>query len=163
MGVPVFLDRCEFCQQSPTKKDAGIYTCTVKNTVGEANAKLTLNIEGDDEPEGNAPKFIQEPKILTSGEKVSVDFIAQSEAKPTVQWLYKGQEVRSSSNVVMKMESVKKEQYRGSMEILKITPALGGQYQVVVSNSFGKIQGNVNINVEGYVPSSRGNLFMRKF
>lgn len=136
------------CLQSPSKKDGGLYTCTVTNTVGEVHAKLTLNIEGDDEPEGEAPKFIQQPKITPNGDRVLVDFIAQSDSKPTVTWTYKGEEVRSSSNVIIKTETLKQQQYRGTMEIVKITPALGGQYQVQVANESGKIQGNVNLIVQ---------------
>ncbi|XP_055331451.1 twitchin-like isoform X3 [Paramacrobiotus metropolitanus] len=146
MEQDVFVHRLVI--ENPSKKDAGLYTCTVTNTVGEVNAKLTLNIEGDDEPAGEAPKFIQQPKITTSGERVLVDFIVQSDAKPNVSWTYKGEEVRSSSNVIIKTETLKQQQYKGTLEIVKITPALGGQYQVQVSNESGKIQGNVNLNVQ---------------
>ncbi|GAU87381.1 hypothetical protein RvY_00244-2 [Ramazzottius varieornatus] len=133
---------------NPSKKDAGIYSCTLKNSVGESTAKLTLNIEGEDEPEGDKPKFIQQPKITMDGERVLVDFITESQEKPTVVWTFKNTEIRTSSTYSIRMETVKTSQYRGVLEISRITPELGGQYQVTISNAFGKLQGNVNLNVE---------------
>ena len=82
------------------------------------------------------------------GERILVDFITESQEKPTVMWTFKNTEIRTSTTYSIRMETVKTSQYRGILEIPKITSDLGGQYQVTVSNAFGKLQGNVNLNVE---------------
>ena len=62
----------------------------MKNDHGESNAKLNLNIEGEPEPEGCAPTFVEKPRMESS---------VKADPKPSVIWTRESVTVKESSRI----------------------------------------------------------------
>ena len=73
----------------------------MKNDHGESNAKLNLNIEGEPEPEGCAPTFVEKPRMDSSvdGKKVFMHCKVKADPKPSVIWTRESVTDKESSRI----------------------------------------------------------------
>ena len=92
-----------------------------KNEFGEATANVNLNIESDPEPEpsGNAPIFIEKPKIKfeEGAGRVIMETLVKSDPKPTAKWSKEGVSIEGTSRVTTTIVKEKEHHYRIKMEL----------------------------------------------
>lgn len=92
----------------PTANDGGIYRCHAFNPFGESNAHITLNFKANENDRGFAPSFVEKPKIIPNklGTLITMKCRCRSKPKPTVKWMRKKQEVKSSNRVALEVKTV---------------------------------------------------------
>lgn len=85
--------------QEPTGSDAGKYKCVAMNQFGEATANVNLNIESEPEPKGQAPEFVEKPKIKweEGASRVIMEAIVKADPKPSSSWSKGGEIIVTSS------------------------------------------------------------------
>ena len=89
--------------QKPCADDGGDYKCMMKNEFGQLQAKLNLNIEAEPAavPQGQAPTFVEKPKIVTKEEGKLIMMIVRyrAEAQCECLWSFKETRLTESSTV----------------------------------------------------------------
>lgn len=86
----------------PGLEDSGLYKCNIKNTLGELNANLTLNIE-------IIPVIKEKPKVIKIIKKktVIVECKVLSKFAPDCTWFKEDNAVREDSRHQVQVEQVK--------------------------------------------------------
>merc|ERR1712106_62703 len=137
----------------PCGDDGGDYKCMMKNDFGQLQAKLNLNIEAEPVPAavpaGQAPTFVEKPKIVTreDGKLIMMIVRYRAEFKSECVWSFK--ETTISETSVMKLVHEKVADFWESrVELTDPAPEHGGMYKCVVSNKFGEINANLSLNIE---------------
>merc|ERR1712080_138011 len=87
----------------PCGDDGGDYKCMMKNDFGQLQAKLNLNIETEPAvaaatPAGQAPTFVEKPKIVTKEEGKLIMMIVRyrAESKCECTWSFKETTIRET-------------------------------------------------------------------
>merc|ERR1712088_967097 len=137
----------------PCGDDGGDYKCMMKNDFGQLQAKLNLNIEAEPAPAaipaGQAPTFVEKPKIVTreDGKLIMMIVRYRAEFKSECVWSFK--ETTISETSVMKLVHEKVADFWESrVELTDPAPENAGMYKCVVSNKFGEINANLSLNIE---------------
>merc|ERR1712226_1645235 len=137
----------------PCADDGGDYKCMMKNDFGQLQAKLNLNIEAEPAPAliptGQAPTFVEKPKIVTreDGKLIMMIVRYRAEFKSECVWSFK--ETTISETSVMKLVHEKVADFWESrVELTDPAPENAGMYKCVVSNKFGEINANLSLNIE---------------
>lgn len=88
--------------RDPGIEDSGLYKCNIKNTLGELNANLTLNIE-------IIPVIKEKPKVIKIIKKrtVIVECKVQSKFKPECTWFKETSAVKEDAKHQVHVEQVK--------------------------------------------------------
>lgn len=88
--------------KDPGTEDSGLYKCNIKNTHGELNANLTLNIE-------IIPVIKEKPKVIKIVKKrtVIVECKVLSKFAPDCTWFRESDAVKQDSRHTVHVESVK--------------------------------------------------------
>jgi len=136
---------------SPAASDGGVYKCTIKNSKGEINANLTLNIEGDDEEEaGEAPSFISPPKIIAEndGKLIKMECKIKSVTKPTINWTCDGDPINQGGRIQMVTKEESTGAYHIKLELKNPILTDAGLYKCNVRNNFGECNSNLKLNIE---------------
>lgn len=135
--------------RNPAKEDGGMYKCTIRNADGEINANLNLNIAGAPAPSGEAPSFVEKPKIRAEkdGKLIIMECKVKANPEPTISWFREGQIVREGGRI---RQTVRQE---GSIYHIKLEltdPELtdAGIYKCNVKNSAGESNANLTLNIE---------------
>lgn len=136
--------------KSPTASDGGMYKCVVKNEVGEINASLNLNIEGDDEVDGEAPKFMEKPRIVSErdGKLIIMECRVKARPRPTITWTHEGVTVRDGGRVKQTITEEKDNIYVIRQEINNTEIEDAGIYKCNVRNAAGESNANLTLNIE---------------
>merc|ERR1712223_462145 len=137
----------------PCADDGGDYKCMMKNEFGQLQAKLNLNLNIEAEPAavptGQAPTFVEKPKIVTKEDGKLIMLIVRYRAESMCEciWSFKETVVRETSS--MKIIHEKSFDYWESrIELTDPSPENAGLYKCVVNNKFGEINANLSLNIE---------------
>lgn len=92
--------------KDPGTEDSGLYKCNIKNTFGELNANLTLNIE-------IIPVIKEKPRVIKIIKKktVIVECKVLSKFAPDCTWFKEADAVREDSRHTVHVEQVKDVSY----------------------------------------------------
>jgi len=137
----------------PCGDDGGDYKCMMKNEFGQLQAKLNLNIEAEPAPAptpaGQAPTFVEKPKIVTreDGKLIMMIVRYRAEFKSECVWSFKEQTISETSVMKMVHEKVA-DFWESRVEMTDPAPENAGMYKCVVSNKFGEINANLSLNIE---------------
>merc|ERR1712083_439779 len=137
---------------NPTAEDGGDYKCLMKNDMGQLQAKLNLNIEAEPAPSapvGQAPTFIEKPKIVTKedGKLIMLIVKYRAEEKCECKWSFKESIVSETSTRKVVHERVE-EYWESRIELTDPAPENAGLYKCVVHNRYGEINANLSLNIE---------------
>lgn len=121
----------------------------MKNEFGESNANLNLNIEADPEPEGDAPTFVEKPKIISenNGKLVIMTCKVMANPKPDIVWTHEGKEVVESSQTQMSVEQ-HGDIYHIRLELTDPGLEASGLYKCNIKNNLGELNANLTLNIE---------------
>ena len=92
--------------------DGGDYKCMMKNEFGQLQAKLNLNIEAEPAPAaapaGQAPTFVEKPKIVTreDGKLIMMIVRYRAEFKSECVWSFKETTISETSVIKLVHEKV---------------------------------------------------------
>ncbi|XP_065089532.1 twitchin isoform X13 [Ochlerotatus camptorhynchus] len=141
----------------PSANDGGIYRCHAFNPFGESNAHITLNFKANENDRGFAPSFVEKPKIIPNklGTLITMKCRCRSKPKPTVKWMRKKQEVKSSNKVALEVKTVDEDTYELTLNIKDPSSEDGGSYSCVISNEFGESSATLNLNIESEQESTK--------
>merc|ERR1712088_775092 len=137
----------------PCGDDGGDYKCMMKNDYGQLQAKLNLNIEAEPAPAavpaGQAPTFVEKPKIVTKEEGKLIMLIVRYRAESMCEAIWSFKETTISETRVTKLVHEKVADFWESrVELTDPAPENAGMYKCVVSNKFGEINANLSLNIE---------------
>lgn len=87
--------------KDPDMDDSGLYKCNIKNTLGELNANLTLNIE-------IIPVIKEKPKVIKIIKRrtVIVECKVQSKFAPQCTWFKEADAVKEGTRHTVHIEQV---------------------------------------------------------
>merc|ERR1712013_830162 len=135
----------------PCGDDGGDYKCMMKNEFGQLQAKLNLNIEAEPAavPTGQAPTFVEKPKIVTKEDGKLIMLIVRYRAESKCECIWSFKETRITETKVMKFVHEKSYDYWESrIELTDPAPENAGMYKCVVNNKYGEINANLALNIE---------------
>ncbi|KAL1129847.1 hypothetical protein AAG570_012791, partial [Ranatra chinensis] len=135
--------------EDPTGPDSGTYRCHVKNEYGESNANLNLNIEAEAEPEGDAPTFVEKPRIRSEegGKLVIMDCRVKAHPKPDIVWYHEGKLLSQSSKISWRMDE-RDDTYYIRLELKDPGIQDSGVYKCNIKNLCGELNANLTLNIE---------------
>merc|ERR1712045_297295 len=137
----------------PCADDGGDYKCMMKNEFGQLQAKLNLNIEAEPAPAaapaGQAPTFVEKPKIVTreDGKLIMMIVRYRAEFKSECVWPFKETTI-SEARVTKLVHEKVADFWESRVELTDPAPENAGMYKCVVSNKFGEINANLSLNIE---------------
>lgn len=140
-----------------TFEDSGKYKVTAKNELGESSATISLNFDTNENDRGFAPSFVEKPKIIPNklGTLITMKCRCRSKPKPTVKWMRKKQEVKSSNKVALEVKTVDEDTYELTLNIKDPSAEDGGSYSCVISNEFGESSATLSLNIESEQESTK--------
>lgn len=117
----------------PGMDDSGLYKCNIKNTLGELNANLTLNIE-------IIPVIKEKPKVIKIIKKrtVIVECKVMSKFAPQCTWMKEEKEVKEDGRHKYIVEQVKDGEFAVKLEIENVEKTDKGFYKLVAKNEKGE-------------------------
>ncbi|XP_022255917.1 muscle M-line assembly protein unc-89-like, partial [Limulus polyphemus] len=135
--------------RDPSKDDGGSYKCNIKNENGEINANLNLNIEGQKKPDGEAPTFVEKPKIIPEdgGKRIIMECKVRAKPKPNIVW-YRENTVVKETNRIKQIIKEENNVYIIRLELKDPELTDGGLYRCNVKNSAGESNANLTLNIE---------------
>lgn len=121
----------------------------MQNVHGESNANLNLNIEAEPEPAGQAPTFVEKPKIVSeqNGRLIIMECRVKADPKPSCTWSCESTEIKQSSKFSISIKQ-EKEIHIIRLEIKDPAPEDSGLYKCNIKNEFGEINANLTLNIE---------------
>ncbi|KAF2885738.1 hypothetical protein ILUMI_20442 [Ignelater luminosus] len=119
--------------KDPDMDDSGLYKCNIKNTLGELNANLTLNIE-------IIPVIKEKPKVIKIIKKrtVIVECKVQSKFAPQCTWFKEADAVKEDSRHTVHIEQVNDGEFNVKLEINEVIKEDKGYYKLVARNEKGE-------------------------
>lgn len=119
--------------KDPGPEDSGLYKCNIKNTLGELNANLTLNIE-------IIPVIKEKPKVIKIVKKrtVVVECKVLSKFAPECTWFKENSAVREDSRHKVQVEQTKDGEFAIKLEISEVNKTDKGMYKLVAKNEKGE-------------------------
>ncbi|KAG1672460.1 Disorganized muscle protein 1 [Nymphon striatum] len=135
--------------EEPSVEDGGIYKCHIKNEHGETNANLNLNIEGEKKADGEAPSFMEKPRIIPEdgGKRIIMECKVKAKPKPTIIWYHGSTAVKETNRINMVVKEAK-DVYVIRLELKDPSQADAGIYKCNVKNSVGESNANLTLNIE---------------
>lgn len=145
----------------PNLEDSGLYKCNIKNTLGEVNANLTLNIES----KWNSVEFCvwlvrlnladvsvylftiavvpvikDKPKIIKIIKKrtVIIECVVVSKFAPKCTWIKERNEIAESERHKIDVTQIKDGEFAVQLEISKVKETDKGSYQLIARNEKGE-------------------------
>ncbi|XP_037298736.1 obscurin isoform X2 [Manduca sexta] len=123
-------------------EDAGVYSLTVTNKLGEVASKANVEVTQKE----RKPAFIAElhPTKVIEGFPVKMEVKVLGHPPPTIKWTHNGKEIVPDGTRVRVVS-----QPDGSHALLidKATPADAGQYGVIATNDQGEMASNAELKV----------------
>lgn len=119
--------------KDPGIEDSGLYKCNIKNTYGELNANLTLNIE-------IIPVIKEKPKVIKIIKKktVIVECKVLSKFAPDCTWFKEDNAVKEDTRHQVQVEQVKDGEFAVKLEISDVQKTDKGLYKLVAKNEKGE-------------------------
>merc|ERR1712179_102199 len=113
-----------------------------------------LNIEAEPAataatPAGQAPTFVEKPKIVTKedGKLIMMIVRYRAESKCECTWSFKETIIKETRIIKMVHERIS-DYWESRVELTDPAPENAGMYKCVVSNKFGEINANLSLNIE---------------
>lgn len=135
--------------RNPAKEDGGMYKCAIRNAHGEINANLNLNIAGAPAPSGEAPSFVEKPKIRAErdGKLIIMECKVKANPQPSISWYREGVTVLEGGRI---KQTVRQEGniYHIKLELSNPELTDAGVYKCNVKNSAGESNANLTLNIE---------------
>lgn len=140
----------------PQLEDSGIYKCNIKNTLGELNANLTLNIESKYQKSTVfkyckctvlksvflivVPVIKDKPKIIKIIKKrtVLIECTVASKFEPKCTWYKESNTVVESKRHVYLVQKTKEGEFAVKLEINDVEESDKGAYKLMASNEKGE-------------------------
>merc|ERR1712111_166676 len=137
----------------PSAEDGGDYKCMMKNEYGQLQAKLNLNIEAEPsaapQAQGQAPTFVEKPKIVTKEDGKLIQLIVRYRAESRCECIWSFKETTITETRTMKIVHEKSFDYwECRIELTDPAPENAGLYKCVVNNKYGEINANLSLNIE---------------
>ncbi|CAF1491714.1 unnamed protein product, partial [Adineta ricciae] len=125
-----------------TDADAGTIKCLVKNSVGQIQSEVQLQITG----EQHAPKIIDKSSSaeLKAGEQIEFFVKVSGTPKPTVTWSRKG--VIIANNELYQLRTDNDTHY---LLIKNVVADVAGTYVINVTNAAGDVSGEIDLEITG--------------
>ncbi|XP_023159072.1 muscle M-line assembly protein unc-89-like isoform X4 [Ceratitis capitata] len=117
----------------PQLEDSGLYKCNIKNTLGELNANLTLNIE-------IVPVIKDKPKIIKiiNRRAVVIECTVASKFEPKCTWYKEETAVNESKRHAYLVEQTKEGEFAVKLEINEVEETDKGSYKLIARNEKGE-------------------------
>merc|ERR1712111_308022 len=137
----------------PPAEDGGDYKCMMKNEYGQLQAKLNLNIEAEPsaapQAQGQAPTFVEKPKIVTKEDGKLIQLIVRYRAESRCECIWSFKETTITETRTIKIVHEKSFDYwECRIELTDPAPENAGLYKCVVNNKYGEINANLSLNIE---------------
>merc|ERR1712233_265404 len=137
----------------PSAEDGGDYKCMMKNEYGQLQAKLNLNIEAEPsaapQAQGQAPTFVEKPKIETKEDGKLIQLIVRYRAESKCECIWSFKETTITETSTMKIVHEKSfDFWECKIELMGPAPENAGLYKCVVNNKYGEINANLSLNIE---------------
>merc|ERR1712055_922561 len=123
----------------------------MKNEFGQLQAKLNLNIEAEPAavPTGQAPTFVEKPKIVTKEDGKLIMMIVRYRAESKCECVWSFKETTITETRIMKIVHEKiSDFWESRVELTDPAPENAGMYKCVVNNKYGEINANLSLNIE---------------
>ncbi|GFQ82950.1 hypothetical protein TNCT_309441, partial [Trichonephila clavata] len=135
--------------RDPSKDDGGAYKCHMVNEHGELNANLNLDIQAEKPPAGEAPTFVEKPKITPEdgGNRIIMECKVRASPKPDIKWFCDGVEVHESTRIKQTIKQ-DKDVYHIKLELRNLEFTDAGLYKCNVKNVHGESNANLTLNIE---------------
>ncbi|KFM81373.1 Twitchin, partial [Stegodyphus mimosarum] len=135
--------------RDPSKDDGGAYKCHMINEHGELNANLNLDIQAEKPPAGEAPTFVEKPKIIPEdgGNRIIMECKVRASPKPDIKWTCDGADVRESTRIKQTIKQ-DKDVYHIKLELKNLEFTDAGLYKCNVKNVHGESNANLTLNIE---------------
>merc|ERR1712121_465940 len=100
-------------------------------------------------PAGQAPTFVEKPKIVTKEEGKLIMMIVRyrAESKCECTWSFKETTIKETKIIKLVHERIS-DYWESRVELTDPAPENAGMYKCVVSNKFGEINANLSVNIE---------------
>jgi hypothetical protein len=131
----------------PSPEDGGTYRCNAVNELGESNANIALNLQGEEE----GPTFTQKPKIIPkeNGKLILMECHVKSKSALKVTWFQGNKTVQETIRIKSSVVELRGNEYKVVLEIRDPSSKDGGIYKCNIKNDEGEINANLNLNIEG--------------
>lgn len=131
-------------------EDAGLYTCTVVNKLGEVEGKARVDVQ----PREKKPQFVAELQdgSAIEGFPVRMEVKVNGQPNPTVKWTHNGEEIKPGGDHFKIIE-----QPDGTVGLLidKALPSDAGKYEVIAHNDQGTTASKADLIVSPKIDQSK--------
>jgi hypothetical protein len=134
-------------------KDSGDYKVVAKNSKGEADANIKLNIDTKKSarlPDGIAPNFISKPMVTQTQELLLIQLELKANPTPSVSWYLDNKDLQDvDSRYNTKIEKISPDSFLLSLEIKEPKNKDKGLYKCDVVNELGECIANIHLQFQG--------------
>jgi len=128
--------------------DGGKYKVTAKNTFGESNAHIDLNLENQDQTGGGRPTFSQAPRARIFEESILLEAQCTADPAPSFTWTIDGKAITVGTKYRQGIFS-EGNVHRVFLEILQWVKKDSGLYKITGKNVKGDGSTAIQLNIEG--------------
>uniref|UniRef100_A0A3Q0KKY1 non-specific serine/threonine protein kinase n=1 Tax=Schistosoma mansoni TaxID=6183 RepID=A0A3Q0KKY1_SCHMA len=123
---------------SPKPEDGGMYKIHAKNSAGESNANINLNLQANQKQAGKGPVF-EKPKIYQNnqGRDVVLECRCSADPAPTFTWYQNTKELKARPGRYQIEESKDGAVFLNTLKIISFMNADAGTYKLTAKNSSG--------------------------
>ncbi|CAH8497134.1 unnamed protein product [Schistosoma turkestanicum] len=123
---------------SPKPDDGGMYKIHAKNSAGESNANINLNLQANQKQAGKGPVF-EKPKIyqINQGRDVVLECRCNADPAPTFTWYQNTKELKARQGRYEMEESKDGAVFVKTLKIVNFMNADAGTYKLTAKNSSG--------------------------
>ncbi|CAH8566640.1 unnamed protein product [Schistosoma rodhaini] len=123
---------------SPKPEDGGMYKIHAKNSAGESNANINLNLQANQKQAGKGPVF-EKPKIYQNnqGRDVVLECRCSADPAPTFTWYQNTKELKARPGRYQIDESKDGAVFLNTLKIISFMNADAGTYKLTAKNSSG--------------------------
>ncbi len=135
-------------------KDAGKYKVQAKNSLGESNASITLNLDSEEanssssgaSASSGAPRFLQAPFIRQLEDKIFFECKLSADPLPTFTWFLGSAQLKNPAKYKSRIMS-EGNTHTLILEINSLISKDSGDYKVVAKNQHGEADANIKLNI----------------
>ncbi|CAH8545499.1 unnamed protein product [Schistosoma haematobium] len=123
---------------SPKPEDGGMYKIHAKNSAGESNANINLNLQANQKQAGKGPVF-EKPKIYQNnlGRDVILECRCSADPAPTFTWYQNTKELKARPGRYEMEESKDGAVFLNKLKIINFMNADAGTYKLMAKNNSG--------------------------
>ncbi|KAF8560708.1 hypothetical protein P879_09575 [Paragonimus westermani] len=132
---------------SPKPEDGGTYRINAKNSAGESNANINLNLQGQ-KGSAKAPAF-EKPRIFqdNGGRDVVLECRSTGDPAPNYTWYHNNRELKPRPNKFDLQSSKDGAVFVNTLRIINFMFADSGAYKLVAKNTHGDATANMEVKM----------------